>query len=161
MGSAAGRKEGLRISLFARQALEMLVAKLEKLSQLKRQLQKEQRVMDDMELQRSLPTGTALFNKKRLAEAISGQNEVRHPIFSLHQFLTHFPLAAAEDRLRRYSKSAPESKRHQEKNGTKQLRGERAVDGASEAAHRCAAGGKGRRAAGTGEEHELLTRKTD
>jgi hypothetical protein len=84
MGSAAGRKEGLRISLFAPQALEMLVAKLEKLSQLKRQLQKEQRVMDDMELQRSLPTGTALFNKKRLAEAISGQNEVRHPIFSLH-----------------------------------------------------------------------------
>ena len=135
MGSAAGRKEGLRISLFARQALEMLVAKLEKLSQLKRQLQKEQRVMDDMELQRSLPTGTALFNKKRLAEAISGQNEARHPIFSLHQFLTHSPLAAAEDRLRRYSKSAPESKRHQEKNGTKQLRGERAVDGASEAAH--------------------------
>lgn len=103
----------------------MLVAKLEKLSQLKRQLQKEQRVMDDMELQRSLPTGTALFNKKRLAEAIGGQNEARLTIFPFHQFLTHIPLeAAAEDCLRRYSKSAAKSERHQEKNGKEQLRGE-------------------------------------
>ena len=64
----------------------MLAAKLEKLSQLKRQLQKEQKVMDDMELQRSLPAGTALFNKKLLADEFIGQNEARHSVLSLHHF---------------------------------------------------------------------------
>jgi hypothetical protein len=45
----------------------MLVEKLEQLSQLKRQLQKEQKIMDEIESQRMSPNSPAsFFHKKRL-----------------------------------------------------------------------------------------------
>jgi hypothetical protein len=97
----------------------MLVAKLEQLSQLKRQLQKEQKVMDEMESQRASPNATApFFNKHRLP--LSSENDVfLHSNLSLHMPLTN--PAVVEGRLHWHAKPASNSERHQKAFGAGKL----------------------------------------
>ena len=53
----------------------MLEEKLEQLSQLKRQLQKQQKVMNELESQRMSPNTTTAFNKNHLTGVLSGQDQ--------------------------------------------------------------------------------------
>ncbi len=53
----------------------MLEDKLEQLSQLKRQLQKQQKIMDKLQIERLSPTSTTGFSKKHVADAL-GQDQV-------------------------------------------------------------------------------------
>ncbi len=54
----------------------MLEDKLEQLSQLKRQLHKQQKDMDKLTSQHSSPAGTSAFNKQHVADALKGQDQV-------------------------------------------------------------------------------------
>ncbi len=62
----------------------MLEAKLEQLSQLKRQLQKQQKVMNELESQRMSPSPntTTAFNKNHLTGVLSGQDQACHVLLS-------------------------------------------------------------------------------
>ena len=56
----------------------MLEAKLEQLSQLKRQLHKQQKAMAELQSQRVSPSSTG-FNTKHLTEALGDQNKATLP----------------------------------------------------------------------------------